>query len=596
MRKMMMAVMFTAACGSIAMWVERNDNGSDSGSDVGMGSGSGSGGPATCNTAADCAAGTACDVDQHMCVTAAFTIDKTGFIDDGTRWWTSKANPTLHGTIDNPSGETLTLSINNTPIGTATITGTTWSIDLPAGAIAESDTAVDFRLSSGVEQRQLFALDDKAPVAVLFGSIKDERGDQIDFSTGEPVHTHAGASVTLDGTGCPAVYKYAYLMDATKPLYGSETSPNPFTWQVKASDSTPIDNMDSAYRVRDASGTVLYNWTSIEPDTSGVFSITLHRNDIAALGNKTGHMFVDVRFRDTFGNESTTSACWDNHPMAVPLDVDVPTQGPMFGWTLAADSPVSSLEAAGKNAVLFTQEIVQHASEPVAMTIGVPGVAMPYTHKDVDDLVPEAPVTVSLDCTTTPSNCASSVPADPADRSSSGTMTLSSSNTMVTVYDESTNQAVCSALGPAITSGCTIPARAANSSPHRYRFQVTLYNARELMPFLDKQGPFEDYGEYALLGLTYTGLPAKPVATICSHVMTRVIQGTTYTACTEQTSYDELLALDALTLQMPATTVALQTAINATATPSAPANLTQAQLTAPARLWNAGNDDLPGPQ
>ena len=440
MRKMMVAMLFTAACGT-TMAPANGNNGS--GSDTGSDTGSGSDVPTTCTTAADCAAGMACDVNQHTCVTAGFTIDKTGFVDDGTRWWTNKSNPTLHGTIDNPTGETISVAVNNTPIGTATITGTTWSIDLPTGTIAEADTSIVIELSSGIEQRQLFALDDKAPVAVMFGSIKDERGDQVDFSTGEAVHTHAGAAINLDGTGCPSVYKYAYLMDATKPLYGAETSPNPLTWQVKASDSTPIDNMDSAYRVRDASGTVLYNWTSMQPDASGVFAITLHRNDIAALGTKTGHMFVDVRFRDSFGNESTTSACWDNHPMAAPVEIKPVAPSTVFGWSLPGDSPISTLSIYTPGATVFSQRVLQYADEPVAVKLsGAPG-AITYSRTAVDHFVATGAGT-GYTCPDSSSPCGGgTAPANgPDDVVTNATLPGTDTFWYATVIDEATGATV----------------------------------------------------------------------------------------------------------------------------------------------------------
>ncbi len=160
MRTTMMAALFVAACGSVTPPAGTGSNmemGSDTGSDAG--SGSGSSGPATCSSATDCASGQACDTTQHLCVARAFTLDKAGFIDDGTRWWTNVGNPTLHGTIDNPGTDPLTATIGTMTVGTATITGTTWSIALPANSITEADTRVVLHMGT-IEQAQLFALDD----------------------------------------------------------------------------------------------------------------------------------------------------------------------------------------------------------------------------------------------------------------------------------------------------------------------------------------------------------------------------------------------------------------------------------------------------
>src|SRR3569623_1537183 len=141
MSKLMMAVVFTAACGTPMMPPNGNNNGSGSGSgsgggsemgsDMGSDKGSdmGSGGPlgTACTSASDCSSG-ACDLTQHLCVAPAFAFDPTGFVDDGVRWWTNKPSPTHHGTIRNGAGQTLTAYINTTAVGLATLTGTTWSL------------------------------------------------------------------------------------------------------------------------------------------------------------------------------------------------------------------------------------------------------------------------------------------------------------------------------------------------------------------------------------------------------------------------------------------------------------------------------------
>ena len=596
MRTMMMAALFTAACGSITPPAGTGSNddtmGSDTGSDMGSdaGSGSGSSVPTTCMSAADCASGMACDTTQHMCVAAAFTLDKAGFIDDGTRWWTNVGNPTLHGTLDNPGSDPLTASINNMTVGTATVTGTTWSIALPMNSIAEADTRVVLHMGN-IEQGQLFALDDQAPAAMLFGSIKDERGDQIDFSTGEAVHTHAGTAVDLT-TGCPSVYKYAYLMDETAPMFGREVAPNPLAWQIKASDSTPLDSMDSAYRVRDAAGHVLYDWTSISPDATGVYAVSLFRNRIPQLGTEGGHMFLDVRFRDSFGNESTTSACWDNHPMAAPVELTAATPGELFGWTLPADSPISHLlDTTG--AVVYSQRIVQHAAEAVTIEVATPAPVPHYTMTGVDDWVGDVPVTVNVSCSG-PNDpaCDTTPPADPADKVASGTI---SDSWGATVIDQVTGQRVGLCYGLTSSVKCTLPARTASEAPHPYRIDFALQGASALAP----PGFAPDasvYSEYTFLGLTYTGLPPGAGVTKCSTVRARPINGVTYYQCIAQTTYSEIRALDKATIAFPAITETVKTSTTANGTLEPAVYASTASLTIAAKTWNAGDDDVPGPQ
>jgi hypothetical protein len=74
-------------------------------------------------------------------------------------------------------------------------------------------------------------------VEIVDTTIHDERGDTIDFATGEPNHTHAGAPITLGATGCPAVFKYGYLLDPTRP-FGKESTPNPIAWKFRGTGGT----------------------------------------------------------------------------------------------------------------------------------------------------------------------------------------------------------------------------------------------------------------------------------------------------------------------------------------------------------------------
>ena len=46
-------------------------------------------------------------------------------------------------------------------------------------------------------------------IQIVPTTIRDERGDTITFTQGEPKHVHAGVTVTLgSGTVCPDVFKY----------------------------------------------------------------------------------------------------------------------------------------------------------------------------------------------------------------------------------------------------------------------------------------------------------------------------------------------------------------------------------------------------
>ena len=70
----------------------------------------------------------------------SFTLDQAGFYDDGHRWWSATSGPTLTGTVKDPGA--LHVSIAGKQIGDAVIDGDRWTLALPDGSIAPSDTAV----------------------------------------------------------------------------------------------------------------------------------------------------------------------------------------------------------------------------------------------------------------------------------------------------------------------------------------------------------------------------------------------------------------------------------------------------------------------
>ena len=254
------------------------------------------------------------------------------------------------------------------------------------------------------------------PYNQLFGSVHDERGDTIDFSTGEPVHTHAGPVIDLSTT-CPAVYKYAYLMDESDPMFGRQVQTNPLAWHVTPTLS-PLDDSASAYRVRASDDSVLLDWTALAADDQGVYTVELHRNGthpIAALGTTTGQMTVDVRFRDTAGNEMVASACWEHHPLAAPLEVASFAPSDLFQMSLPAHSAISTLMESG--VAVVSAPVIQQVGEPVTIALtGSP--TGNYTRTIVNDYLPGAITRTSIACSTSPSTCdmspASNLPSDVA--------------------------------------------------------------------------------------------------------------------------------------------------------------------------------------
>src|SRR6185503_20826387 len=167
--------------------------------------------PSVCMKAADCGTGKACDIATHECIAGVISMDETSFVSDGTRLWTDSDQPTLHGLYVGPTSAIVEVAVGSGPWLMAELQNTSsWTIHLPSGSLTAADTTVRVMLTdpSGmdVELSRVMALDNIAPRIALASSIvRDERGDSIAFSTGEPVHTHAGAQIDLGAQGCPVV-------------------------------------------------------------------------------------------------------------------------------------------------------------------------------------------------------------------------------------------------------------------------------------------------------------------------------------------------------------------------------------------------------
>ena len=231
------------------------------------------------------------------------------------------------------------------------------------------------------ELSQAFAYDDSMPsIQLASAALHDERSDEIDFSSGVPQHTHAGAVVSLGGTTtCPDVYKYAYLMDENEPMFGGETSRNPLAFTFNVQEPTKLDTVNSAYRLRGSDGTPLLDWTTLPAaDANGAYDIALYRHGdtpIAALGTYEGQLTLDVRVRDWAGREADFSTCWVHHPLAAPLQVSPSETGSIAALSLSPHTPLAVLfNAPTSNEVpsLFDVPIVQATSEPIVLSLTVP--------------------------------------------------------------------------------------------------------------------------------------------------------------------------------------------------------------------------------
>jgi hypothetical protein len=427
------------------------------------------------------------------------------------------------------------------------------------------------------------------PPGTIYGHIKDERGDTIDFSSGEPVHTHAGSSVDLS-TGCPAVYKYAYLTSKQAPTFGSEATLNPLAFHVQT-DAASTDPTASEYRVRTDDGHTLQDWTQMAPDADSVYTMTLHRDDglaMQALGTSVQKMYIDARFRDIGGTQTLVTGCWENHPLAAPLQVGQLTSGALFGMTFAASSPIStvleSYLAGNYGGVIATMPVVQTTAEPIALTLALP---KPTGTETVAALTVDIPTSVAV-----ASLLCGPVTYDPGCNHYFATRTpLDSSGPLAGVWnlrlvDDQTGTFICGNAGvddgTAITEGCAIPART-DGPPRAYHLVLSL-SSSNLAPIA---ATF--YGEYTVAGKPFTGT-APTDDSGCSQFRshTNPNTGVTTTNCTQTTTASLTTALQTAHIDLDAITLGITSNVGEPVMPI----VAPASLVLGAQSWDAGNAGL----
>jgi len=430
------------------------------------------------------------------------------------------------------------------------------------------------------------------PPGTLYGSVLDERGDKIDFSTGEPVHTHAGPAIDL-AAGCPAVYKYAYLEDQTDPRFGRETAINPLAWHVMSQVGS-LDDSATAYRVRLDDGTVVLDWSpAAAPDDTGLFTVRLYRDVVSAIGDHTGKMWVDVRFKDTSGNETVDSACWENHPMAAPLEVAIAATGDLFTWTLPAHSPIStaidtaSLDATATEqvgATVFTQNIVQHTAEPVTVHLDHSAITGTTSNEVVNLVIETFTRTEDASCIGVNADLCDPKPTAAAPATLSGALQATWDERII---DVASGAIVChnpdapGAGSPAI-DGCVLPARSSAEAPHAYQIVYSMSAATSIAPT-----PGASASEVSIRSNLNRVTQATGSVTglaWCASALDNT--------CSESATGSSLMALDKAHIDFNAFQVIVQTAPDATASLEAIGSYATPSLSIGAQSWDAGDAGL----
>lgn len=444
-----------------------------------------------------------------------------------------------------------------------------------------SDDVGDDQPDGGMDEPPI----DPAVLSIVPAHWKDERLDTIDFTSGEPVHTHQGADLVVKpGAACPAVYRYAYLMDRA-PKFGRQTTANAMELEV-AVPTIALDTSASTYRLVTKDNAVLIPWTPIGAvPESGRVRIGMYRDAVPELGAYDGELRFDVRVRDTAGAEQMVSACWEHHPLAAPLSIE-PAQAALGPTSLMARSladPASRaidvlMPTSSSLPAMYSVRLTQQTADSINLGVapakpsGTFGSTLAYTY------VPTGTVPAPGNCEDFPESCdASPLPAVTT-TTASGALTTGS--TRWTLIDEVSGEKV-----PCSSTKCVIPGRGASEAPHAYRLQIEGTDFTNLWHQVGTVGGVRDLTVPAgqVIGLL------TPLDKIQRCTRFKTIGG--ITACMTLVEYARLTALDRATLALAPLSIQIEAGSDTIARRPVP-YLPGGALTTSAITWDGGDGPL----
>jgi hypothetical protein len=293
------------------------------------------------------------------------SLSPPGFFVDGPTWWTTSASPTLTGTVLDAHPATVQATIGATQVP-GTLSGGSWSVTLPDGAIDLAGANVTIRVTDragNVTELTQRLRRDATPPGLSFqtSTVNDEAPEVPTFTAGNanqalnhiPVHMHGGPTINLDVDGsCPTVTKYSYLLGELPPEYGLEVDSlgnqrrNPIRYQlVTADDGVGIAPGSTQYRVGRRAGattTWILDWTStgtgtpIAPGTTQ-YGVGIFSNQVAGLATTEGTYEVELRASDRLARTTTVARCFDLKLKAPPLEF-LPASAPIPLHTYQLDA------------------------------------------------------------------------------------------------------------------------------------------------------------------------------------------------------------------------------------------------------------------
>ncbi|HSK01402.1 MAG TPA: hypothetical protein VK932_09180 [Kofleriaceae bacterium] len=357
-------------------------------------------GPLTLTARAVDQAGNSAAVERQVVIdntAPELALSPAGFLADGATWWTTAAAPALTGTFADANPASVKATVGGTQV-TGTLSGGTWAVTLPAGAIdlagADVTVTITDRAGNAAARTQRIRRDATPPELSFQPSpVSDEAAEVPAFALDEsPIHSHSGAPIDLAVAGaCPAVTKYSYLLRAASPPHVTEApGRNPIAYRlVAADDGIGLAGGSTQYRVlrREAAGpAVVLDWTSAGPGTpigtgARLFDVEVVADLVPGLDTTEGIYDVELRATDRLARTTAASRCFELRLKAPPLHFL--GGGPAAGHGLALDSLSLAPGAAhdriaarllnddATGASLLDQPIVNGTTETVFLTVTV---------------------------------------------------------------------------------------------------------------------------------------------------------------------------------------------------------------------------------
>jgi hypothetical protein len=539
----------------------------------------------------------------------SLVLASTGFLQDGSTWWTATASPTLTGTV----GDAAPVSVaTSTGAGSApaTVTGSTWSGGL-AGALdlAGADVVISATDAAGntTQVTQHIRADLTLPnLALTAGDVRDEANEAPTFDDNEiPVHIHTGARIDLTtSSGCPVVTKFSYLL-AGSPPYANEVTgqdtpdPNPLHYVLRASDDgVGVVTSSIQYRVGyQAMGetTWLLDWTSATGTPSrnpDEYDVKVLSDQVPQLATTEGTYQVEFRATDRLMRTATMARCFELRLRAPPLHVQTPGDpgDPIVHHTYELASMAlgsSSISARLLNdnntgASLIDEDVTNGTGDVVYLDVSVAGPTGTVTAGQQFQInwFASNQRTVHVDCTDNPDN-------PPPAVCTSGTISYLSTETrgqnvnnpsiFVKVFELDGNQLPttelsCQTCGVSGHWKFAIPARpgsaSAPSPPRRFKVMTMIGQIAQLWPTDTSFPALPPFRDTALNGVVFTGLSGPAHDQCIQHSTHQLPDGTTIDTCTRVATFTPFRALIRATLTVGGrTTSQYSTAPTQTANP-----------------------------